>query len=262
MLIDNIKNIINKGKVVFSLILIIMFSLMLNKSTNLQDFVFQLNKLFAPLESFQYTLKNYSQLAMNIEKLEKEIIDLKIENRRLQSKQHFTHNEFLKNNTKFKYTSGNVTFFYPGLTSTSYVVDRGMWRGVKKDMGVIDTKGVIGKVVKVSQNNSLVININDPSFRVGIKTSSGEGTGIVQYSGRSTWNVNYVNDGEKFKVNDTLYTSGFGGIFPENLPFGVVSVVEDVNFSYYPEIEVVPFANYKNPNHVFILENMVKEELK
>ncbi len=261
MLVDKIQGVLVKTKVFFSLLIIFGFSFILNKNISLQDSIFHLNSLFTPVERFQYTVKNYSQLADNIENLQKEVIALKLENRKLKKKSNVKIEQFKEITDAYDFISSNVLFFYPGLTATSFVVDRGVWRGVTKDMAVIDSKGVLGKVVKTSQNVALVITINDPSFRIGVKTSDDLGIGVVQFSGNHRWSVNHINDGDKFKEHDTLYTSGFGGIFPKDIPFGYISKIEKVDFSYYPEIEVTPFANYKNPNHVFLVKNLIAREI-
>ena len=261
MLIDRIKNTIQKGRVFFSLLFVFLFSFILNKNTNLQEKVFYINTLFAPIERIQYTLKNYTQLTQNLESLEKEVIRLKAENQKLLNLKTPETADFRRISNLYDYIGANVIFFYPGLTSTSFVVDRGHWRGITKEMAVIDTRGVLGKVVKTTQNISLVTTINDPSFRIGVKTSNNQGFGIVQCTGHNQWNINHINDGDKFRVNDTLFTSGYGGIFPENIPFGTITKITSVDFSYYPEVEVEPFANYKNPNHVFLVKNLLAREL-
>jgi len=261
MLIDKIQNSFLKAKVFFSLLFVIGFSFALNKSVSLQENIFIINKIFTPIERFQYTIKNYNQLTDNLEQLEKEVLALKIKNRKLVSEKSKNSSRFPDIDNQFKYIAGNVLFFYPGLTATSFVVDKGFLRGIEKNMAVIDTRGVLGKVVKISQNVSLVITINDPSFRIGVKTSNGGGVGVVQFSDNGSWNVNHINDSDEFALNDTLYTSGYGGIFPKNIPFGIITKIKKVDFSYYPEVEVSPFANYKNPNHIFLVKNLLIREL-
>ena len=74
-------------------------------------------------------------------------------------------------------------------------IDVGSNDGVEKGMPVMSGDGLIGKVLKSSKNNSIVLLVNDPTFAVGAQSISSGTKGIVKGKGDgTTLSLQFVED--------------------------------------------------------------------
>ena len=115
---------------------------------------------------------------------------------------------------------------------------------------VCSNEGLVGIVLYCSGNYGLVRSITDSRMSVPVKTKSGElfilcGTNSNLLEASESKSGNF----SKIKLNETLYTSGEGGIFPKNIPVATV-----VSFSQSTLI-AKPTANFSSINFLEILPN-------
>ncbi len=105
------------------------------------------------------------------------------------------------------------------------VIDRGSQHGVAVGHPVINSKGVVGQVVRVSPITAEVSLLNDPSLtipvsfsRTGVRTlASGDGQRLV---------LKYLHVDADVETGDLLVTSGLDGIYPSGLPVATIDRVE------------------------------------
>jgi len=62
-------------------------------------------------------------------------------------------------------------------------------------------------------------------------------------------------------VGDTVVTSGYSNIFPENLPVGVVSNVSTPTGTNSHEINVQLFADISRLNYVQLIDNIDRTQI-
>ena len=109
--------------------------------------------------------------------------------------------------------------------------------GVEKNAVVMCAKGVIGRVVDTGLLVSRVTLLTDINSRTPVRfESTGEhailaGTGkaeLVVLHRKSLYETPFENTekSEELKVGDRLVTSGFGGIFPPDLPVAIIRRIE------------------------------------
>lgn len=115
----------------------------------------------------------------------------------------------------------NVSFSGPNNFMT---VNKGSLHGVKPDMGVVSQNGVVGVVLTVSPNFSVIIPIINPKFRLSGKLKNSNNTGSISWDGK---NLNIAQIGELpkhevFQSGDTVVTS-FSRIFPKDIVIGYVT---------------------------------------
>ena len=135
----------------------------------------------------------------------------------------------------------NVGYWYDTIT-----VNKGSRDGVKKDMAVITSKGLIGKVTKttsfnseiklITSNNSnnkiSVIIDNDGNKLYGIMTSYNEKNNTLSIEG--------IDDNSEIKKDSVVYTSGLNDIFPSGIIIGKVKNVETDNYGLAKNVKVTP----------------------
>jgi rod shape-determining protein MreC len=141
-------------------------------------------------------------------------------------------------------------------------INKGELAGIRKDMAVISPQGFIGKIDKVSKFHSTVelISDGDPNNRISaiIKTKDQDIFGTIEgYDSNSKvllFKIMSENKDLKIEKNDTVVTSGMGGVFPPGLIIGeVIEVVPDeVDLTKIAYIK--PAANLYEISDVMVLE--------
>ncbi|MEO0294333.1 MAG: rod shape-determining protein MreC [candidate division WOR-3 bacterium] len=167
-------------------------------------------------------------------------------------------NEKLKEILEFKNTypkkviPAEIENKSPWEINLSFSIEKGSLSGIEVGAPVIGLKGVIGKVLKVGENSSIIQTLKSYNSAVSVKTTRKEIRGILK------WNRKFFVEGiPKFadvKKGDTLVTSGEGSVFPKGLPIGVVSYISKTGNDYSLLVEVEPFEDLENLEFVFILK--------
>ncbi len=102
-------------------------------------------------------------------------------------------------------------------------IDRGSDDGIKPDMAVITSDGVVGKILRVQGSTSQVLEISDQTSGVGALLVNLRLQGIVKGTAGGDIVLNNIMQNEKVEVGDQITTSGGDRIFPKGLPIGTVS---------------------------------------
>ncbi len=135
--------------------------------------------------------------------------------------------------------------------------------GIKKDMGVINSNGVIGIIENVSANYATVQSILNTKTRIAAKISNSDHFGTIVWDGRNAGYVQLIDIPKLAKLHkgDSIVTGGESTIFPENIPIGVVDKVFTSQTSNFYTINVRLFNDMTKLQSIYILENVHKEEI-
>jgi rod shape-determining protein MreC len=138
----------------------------------------------------------------------------------------------------------------------------GSLQGVKKDMGVITSDGIIGIIKDVSDNFSSAMSILHKDVRVNCQLKKDGTYGPLIWDGLDYQfsNLTDIPTHAKIKKGDTVVTSSLSGIFPEGIIVGFVESFEQrANESFYT-IKVKLSADFKKVNHVSVIKYDYKAE--
>ena len=135
--------------------------------------------------------------------------------------------------------------------------------GIKGDLGVITSDGIVGIVEETSKNYTRVLSIlnSNSAINVRLKKSNHYGTLIWNGANPNMAQLTYVPKIAQVQKGDTVITGGKSFIFPEGIPVGIINdfhLGEDKN---YYDIDVRLFNDMTNIGYVYIIENNDKEEL-
>ncbi|HEY9125169.1 MAG TPA: rod shape-determining protein MreC, partial [Bacteroidales bacterium] len=114
------------------------------------------------------------------------------------------------------------------------LVDKGAKDGVKPEMAVISNQGVVGLVASVSKNYSLVASVLNRKIKVSAKIKKNGYFGSFEWDGLN-YRYAYLHDipyHAEVKAGDTIVTSGYSLIFPENIPVGVIDEVDSTGGNF------------------------------
>lgn len=131
-------------------------------------------------------------------------------------------------------------------------IDRGENAGLKRDMAVITSDGIVGKILSVYPAVSQVLLINDQSSGVGALLEKTRLQGVLRGTATGEVVLERVMSDEQVLVGETLLTSGGDQIFPKGLPVGTVANVGKGK-DLFLNIKVQPAANLSKLEEVLVL---------
>lgn len=171
------------------------------------------------------------------------------ENRRL--KELLALKEHLPN---YVTTAKVIARGYDRLLNT-LILDKGKNSGIKKDMPVITSKGLVGKVYSVKDDFSEVLLLRDPNFSAAVRLQKSRHEGVISGTGYRYCILKYIPPEEWVEKGEVVVTSGLDGIFPPGLFVGIVSSVRKEGIEFFQDIKVIPFQSDAKIEEVIILGN-------
>jgi rod shape-determining protein MreC len=169
--------------------------------------------------------KENIKLRKEIGLLRKEIIrseELSKENERLKKMLSF------KQKIPFTTTAARVVGRDSSNWISALIIDKGKKDGLEKDMPVINEVGLVGKIVEVGNATSKMLLINDPDLKVAGLIQESREEGIVSGTLNGKCKMYFLALTSEAVINNTVVTSGLGGIFPKGLLIGkIIDVYED-----------------------------------
>lgn len=171
--------------------------------------------------------KELEQLQVRMAQLEQaadENAKLKAENERL--KKLLNYVETLEN---YEYVTAVVTGNSQGVWFETFTINAGRNKGIEKDMPVVCSEGLVGRVIEVGANWSKVTAIIDPSSEVSVMVERTRDIGVVRGSFSATSDnqleLYFLPSGFDLVPGDKIVTSGMSSIFPKTITVGTVSEV-------------------------------------
>ena len=191
-------------------------------------------------------LSSYASVEVNTDVLSKEIDELK----------KMLNIEYLPTDYNIKTTS----FVRESDDwNNEITIDLGSLAGVSKDMVVISSKGMIGKVTSVTEVTARVqlLTAENPTSALPIQVINGDQNvyGLLnRYDIESKcFEITLFSDVEKFEDNAKVITSGLGGKAPKGIYIGTVesSIVSEDGTS--KTIRVKPAADFNDLSYVAVV---------
>src|SRR5699024_472536 len=141
------------------------------------------------------------------------------------------------------------------------IIDKGKKHGVKMNMAVITARGLVGKVISVTDFHSTVelLTTENRDFRVsavvrgnGKKAKSAYGLIESYDQERGELLMKKVDTDIDIKVGENVVSYGLGGIFPKGLPIGTVTEVSTDDYGLTKLLYIKPAAQFSMLDHVII----------
>ena len=156
--------------------------------------------------------------------------------------------------------SRNISYWFNTIT-----IDKGSYNGVEVDMVVVNSDGLIGKIVSTTTFTSEVklLTTSDTNNKISVAVSSNNKKlyGLIS---KYNYNGNYlevegISNTEQVSIGDYVYTSGLGGVFPSGILIGKVKEITTDEYDLAKIINVSPIADFDDINYVAILK---RKEIK
>lgn len=141
-------------------------------------------------------------------------------------------------------------------------IDRGRKDGIKKDMVVVTSEGLLGKISKVYYTSSEVklITSNDVNYKISVSvtTNNGDIFAILNGYDKKTGaiKVTGVDKNSDVKENDVIKTSGLGGMFPRGIYIGTVKSIVHDKYDLSKTLYVETKQNFDEIHYVTVLRGV------
>ena len=135
------------------------------------------------------------------------------------------------------------------------VINRGSRFGVHPGQAVVDAKGVVGQVLRVTPRSSEVMLITDPAHATPVQISRNGVLTLALGTGQTDrLALPYLPANADVKVGDLLVTSGMGGVFPAGYPVAMVTAIAPEK-SPFAKVSAVPVAELDRNREVLLVWN-------
>lgn len=134
------------------------------------------------------------------------------------------------------------------------VVNKGGRDGVFEGQPVLDSRGVMGQVVRVGPLSSTVLMITDPSHALPVQINrTGERTVAVGTGDLRLLRLPYLPNNVDLREGDLLVTSGLGDRFPAGYPVGVITEISHDPGEPFARVVAVPTAHLARIREALLL---------
>lgn len=131
-------------------------------------------------------------------------------------------------------------------------IDKGENAGIARDMAVMTSDGVVGKVLMVYPSVAQVLLINDQTSGVGVILGNTRLQGVLAGTVNGEVTLNGIMADEQVPVGENVLTSGGDQIFPKGLPVGTVTKV-GTGKDLFLNIRIKPAADLSKLEEVLVL---------
>lgn len=155
--------------------------------------------------------------------------------------------------TRFRGVPAKIVGGSPHLNLKAVLVSVGKRDGIRRNMPVISSDGVVGKVFEVLENTAVVVLLTDPNCPLAVIDQKTRVLGIVRWRGHQGMILDNVPYQENVSPGDTIISSGMGGVFPVGLNVGVITKVRSEKGEIFKKITLEPAVNFNRLEEVYIL---------
>jgi rod shape-determining protein MreC len=194
------------------------------------------------------------------------------ENARLRNSQKSsfsaTNNKtFVINDTLFKqqyeFTEATIISNTYNRINNYLTLNKGYNQGIRKEMGVITSQGVVGIIKDVSPNFSTVTSVLHSKSKISAKIKKNNYIGTVVWEGGDfrTATLKDIPTHVKILSGDTIETSGYSMIFPGGIPIGTIYLYNVNKGNDFYDIKIRLITEFNKISNVYVVKSLMKEEL-
>ena len=142
-------------------------------------------------------------------------------------------------------------------------LDKGTKHGAEKGMGIISPEGIAGQVIGVSSNYSIGLSVLNKKFKLSCRVLKNRNIGSLSWKGDADHlaSLEYIPRTSPLKVGDTVVTSGFSTIFPENFMVGTIESFDEDSHDGFYNIKVKLATDYRSLDVLYMVKNVHKAEI-
>jgi rod shape-determining protein MreC len=228
------------------------------------NFINSSNQVSANISKTSADVQEYFYLKNENEKLARENAELRAHS--LISFSILVNDQYMVKDSvfhqKYTYTSAKVVNNSTNRRNNYLTLDKGSKEGIKNNMAVINSTGIVGQVKDVSENFCTVMSLLNSKSTVSSKIKKDGSYGPLTWEGEDYdfATLHDIPTHVRLMKGDTIVTSAYSLTFPENVMIGTVENFERKSGEYFFTVKVKLSTDFKKLSHVYIVTNKLKEE--
>jgi rod shape-determining protein MreC len=141
-------------------------------------------------------------------------------------------------------------------------LNAGSLQGIKPEMGVISSEGIVGIVKDTSKHFCSVMSFLHKDSKISAKLKKSGYIGSLVWDGydASRASLKDIALHVQFAKGDTIVTSSYSSIFPEDIMIGRVEDFETKAGDNFYDITIRLSTDFSKLSYVYIVNNVLKEE--
>lgn len=132
-------------------------------------------------------------------------------------------------------------------------INRGENSGIQRNMAVVSTEGVVGRVFRTTANTADVITVLDLLSAIDTIDERSRARGVMEGLTDDVGVLRFTVRTDDIQPGDLLISSGLGGAFPKGVPVGTVSKVNRKQFGISQDVEVKPSVEFSKLEEVLVI---------
>ena len=165
--------------------------------------------------------------------------------------------------TVYQYIPARVVNNSVNQVNNYIIINKGKLDGIERDMGVISSDGIVGVVSDVSRHYATVLSLLNSKSFVGVRFKNNQQIASLR------WNTNSYRYGMvedipthvELHKGDTVLTSSYSLIFPEDLMVGTVEEPMAFSSDALNKAKIAFATNFATLRHVYVIKNLDRAEL-
>ena len=208
------------------------------------------SSIFSPVGRFFSDIKNFG-------KTNNELEELKLKNAKLASEiilnkdmagqlKQLRGTLDLAARANYKVVSARVIGRGSNSTfSQTISIDAGTADHISINETVISEHGLVGVVKSVEAHSAIVLLMNDPSFKIGVRIARSQSVGVLIGQGGNTYQLELLDPAGSIQVGDSLISNGSDNNRPyiPGLPVGYVTSVDHTSATLTQTATVKSYSN-------------------
>lgn len=165
---------------------------------------------------------------------------------------------------QYKYITAKIINNSVNRRNNYLTLNIGSSNGIKPEMAVITSNGIVGITKDVSPNYTSVLSVLNKDARISAKIKKNGYYGSMFWEGGDHRYATLADipTHVPLKIGDTITTNSYSAIFPDNLMIGTIYKINIKPGENFYNLTVKFSANLKNITYVYVIKNMLKEEQK
>jgi rod shape-determining protein MreC len=161
----------------------------------------------------------------------------------------------LKDKTSLKLEVTQIVAKQLNTINNSFTIDKGKNEEIRVGMPLINSDGLIGKILLVAPEYSQIMPYSHPLFRVSAQIQSNRANGIITWdaSDPSYLQMDFIPKTVKIDTGMVIQTSGFGNEFPRGIPIGKVVDYHSQEGSNTQQLRIQPFSNLFDVTEAYVI---------
>lgn len=168
-----------------------------------------------------------------------------------------------RGDTLYEYIPAQVVNNSTNQTNNYIIINKGAVDGIKRDMSVISSDGIVGVVTDVSRHYASIMSLLHSKSVVGVRIKESQELASLKWE-TNNYRYGMVEDIPThiiLKQGDTILTSSHSYIFPEDLMVGTVEEFYPTAIDALNKAKIRFATDFATLRHVYVIRDLYKPEI-